>query len=224
MFEQFRFKTALGGLALALVTTTTMADSLYSQAPIPDGDGRFSHFTAGAQNADNFVLSASATITDLRWWGSYDGVDTDNFLVRILSNSAGSPGTISQTYINPVVTRSSTSLTDIAGSDVYQYDLDVLDFGLTAGTYYVSVMNDTTTANWYWLFGTGGDSQSWSRGTDVDPWAIGSDDFALEILGTVRSVPTPTPEPETLVLLLMGFAAMGAGRLANKRRRDPSVI
>ena len=223
MFTQFPRKTALGGLALLLATTTAMADSLYSQAPIDGGDGRFSHFAAGTQNADNFVLSNPAVISDLRWWGSYDGTDTDNFLVRILANSAGSPGAIVRSFTSPAVVRSATSLTDILGAEVYQYDFDLTNFALTAGTYYVSVMNDTTAANWYWLFGTGGDSQSWSRGTDGDLWTTGSDDFALTVFGIPQAVPTPAPEPATLGLLLAGFAAMGAGRVASKRRTDHSA-
>ncbi len=221
--KQISFKTSLSALALAFVTSTAMAGSLFSQAPIDGGDGGFSNVSAGAQNADGFTLSNAASITDLRWWGSYDTVDTDSFLIRILSNSAGSPGAIKQSYTT-TAPGAATSLTDIAGAVVYQYDFHLPSaLALTAGNYYLSVSNETTTASWYWLFGGGGDSKSWNRAADGDPWALAASDFAILIEGEISSVPGTVPEPETLALLAIGWVALGAGRAARKRRSGRSA-
>jgi len=180
----------------------------YQQSPIDQGDGYFSNASAGAQNADNFTFSSSVSLESITWWGSYDGADTDAFIVRILSDGGGTPGSILQDYTPSSVSVSPTSLLDVANAPVYRYDYNLPSaISLLPSTYYLSITNETLNFSWYWLVGSGGDTTIWSRGDDSDPWIQhGTADVAFALNGTVQT--NSVPLPGTLVLFGIGLWSM----------------
>lgn len=219
LMSKSTFKTACAGILLSLATAPALADVLYSHTPIDQGDGLSSNVGAGAQNADDLSFAAAVRIESLHWWGSYDGADIDDFVVRLFADDAGAPAANAfAQYAGISVAASATALTDIVGATVYEYAFQLpVPLDLAAGIYYLSITNETTQAYWYWLYGAGGDAVRWDRQADIDPWGAhaSSADFALRVEGVVAQR-TPLPEPGELALMAAGLAAMGGG--ARQRR------
>jgi hypothetical protein len=198
--------------------------SSYTQTPVDGGDGLFSNVSAGAQNADDFTVPSTERMDRLTWWGSYDAPDTDDFIVRIFTDSAASPNTLLREYTTITVTATPTLLNTVNGTPIYQYDFALPDsLVLATGTFYLSVMNETQNNAWYWQMGAIGNSAPtvmWSRQADGDPWTQNYDGnlaFAIEATPT-----TPSPElvePETLLL----FASGGISLLFNARTYSSSL-
>lgn len=193
---------------LALVTSTASAGVLYQQLPLDNGVGYYANPNSPQQVADDFTLGGSVSLESLTWWGGYDGnIDAgdDDFLVRLYSNIADT-GTVLQEFSPVSFTSTPTSLVDVAGNDIYQYDF-ALTAGLSSGTYYLSVQN-LGSSDWFWLESSSGNSALWFRGEDIDAWSNASGDMAFSLNGT----PAQIPEPAPLALLLLAGAALLVAR------------
>lgn len=196
-------KTALACLALALPVPALSA-VLHEQQPIDGGEAAFSSVSSGEQNADDFTVSGSEHIESLTWWGSYDAVDTDDFIVRFLSGSSGAPDSMVRDYQSISVAVTPTALTDGYAAPVYRYDFTLPDsLVLPSGSFYVSIMNETQNSAWYWLAGSGGDAGHWSRAVDGDSWSLQAGaDLAFSINGTRLAV---LAEPSSPMLFIVGL-------------------
>ncbi len=209
----------LAGIISVFALWDVSAAILLEQSPINGADAFLSNLSAGAQNADDFLLTEPAKIERISFWGSYDGIDSDDFVIRILSNDNGSPsavGAFVQAYSLVAVSATLTALDDSAGSDVYQYDFDLpTPVSLMSGTYFLSVSNETQVAGWYWLLSqTGGNS--WSRAADGDAWTLNSSgpvDIAFRLEGQTSVVPLPGAmvlfSPSIFAIVLLGRRKCG---------------
>lgn len=111
--------------------------------------------------ADNFLLTSTSTITQIRIWGTYRPTGTapaiDNFTVIFHSDSAGLPGAAISTQNNVPVGRQATGNTISTGGSEYVYTLTLTTpVTLTPGTYWVEIFNDTpadTDDNFSWETG-----------------------------------------------------------------------
>ncbi|MFQ5493741.1 MAG: hypothetical protein ACE5EX_00005, partial [Phycisphaerae bacterium] len=131
----------------------------------------------GNQVADSFTLFEETTIAGLRWRGVYTDnnpdFDADGFRIEFWSNAIGPFGVgVPQEIVavyepdNAVIERTPGPLTGDPGRQVFDYSV-ALDPPLTVAadeTLWVSVINDTTAAPYFWAFGTssGGDSDGHS--------------------------------------------------------------
>lgn len=202
------------GVLLVAMTGAASAAVLVEQLPQDQGTGYFANPNIPQQLADDFTLGGAASLEGITWWGGYDGnIDNgdDDFLVRVFSGIGGT-GTLLQAFNSPVVTRSTTTLTDSVLNAVYQYDFSLGSaLNLAAGTYYLSVQN-LGSSDWFWQQAVAGSVGLWFRGEDSDVWQANPDNLAFRLNGT----PAQIPEPGILGLFMLA----GVG-LALARRRNP---
>ncbi|MCZ6651643.1 MAG: GEVED domain-containing protein [Planctomycetota bacterium] len=127
--------------------------------------------------ADNFIMAVDGSIDILRFWGGYFTQNIpenpDCFTVIFYADAGGTPGgIINQLDCVAATSRVDTGI-DLFAVDEYEYEIDLNpNKDLAAGTYWVSIHNDTLASDeWFWETG------------DLDP--------ALGIVGSVFAVEFP---------------------------------
>ncbi len=207
-----------GALAATLMFGAGAAGAavLYDQQP---ADGEISYYAApsiGQQLADDFTLAFTSDITQVSWWGGYDGnldAGDDGFRVRLYGDVTGT-GSVLHEFTSVSAVRTASTLTDFVSNAIYKYTFSLpTAVQLGVGSYFLFVEN-LGSSDWIWLTSATGDNSLVYRGGDVDNWIAFDDDLAFEIEGS--RVTTPVSEPGTLALL--GLAGLG-GLLARRRRR-----
>ncbi|MCQ8130938.1 PEP-CTERM sorting domain-containing protein, partial [Methylomonas rivi] len=110
--------------------------------------------------------------------------------------------------ISDSISRSTTGLTDVAGSEIYRFDLALSSpIALNSNdTYYLSVVNEfdqnDASAIWYWLLSNNAGS-NYFRLSDAEAWLS-------DTTGNMAfSVSTTVPLPSALGLWLVGGALIG---------------
>jgi hypothetical protein len=209
-----KFNTLLLFAALwAGVCGWTQAAVSVQQTPITGGNAIFANASAGAVNADNFSLASATSLQSLSWWGSYDGADTDHFVVKIYANNSGVPGSVLNTNSNISVSKTPSGINDSASAAVYRYDYSLPQtLALAAGSYFLSITNETSQHSWFWLTGSGGDSQHKALATNGNTWSLSvGSDLAFTVTSTnpapaATSVPIPAG---FLVVMMASLAYLG---------------
>ncbi len=181
-------------------------------------------FCGGSQvAADNFVLTITRTIGQIRTWGIWSpdvALPPDNFTVIFHNDAAGIPGANAAPMETGVpVTRLATGNT-VAGSTEYEFVLTLANpVTLSPGTYWVEIFNDTTgsTESYAWEFGildvVNGAVNSAGDTVNV-PGSVwfntGFDAFAMEIITAAPAVPAPTMNQWGMIIfmLLAGFGSI----------------
>ena len=190
----------------------------YGRAPnldeLYDSDGQVAPYGAVQKIADSFVLTGTAAVTGVRWWGGYSydvgQPERDDFTLRIYADDGGLPGSLLwEEHVGNDVTRSATGL--IIGSaegDVpeffYEAGLDVPFEAEPDTTYWLLISNDTTghPTIWGWEESGEGDGQlAWTH--DGGPWG---------------SYPA-----DTAFVLFTRDSIAGNSYLFNGRRFDPET-
>lgn len=205
-FMRRKLKALVVATLFGAVASAANADVLYSQPTFDGAAGIFSNMGSGAQNADSFTVGGAVNVDSLRWWGSYLGTDSDDFIVRLFSDNSGVPGGLLQEYAGITVSKVDSGLKDSGQGNVFQYDYDLPDFVLGSGKYYLSVMNETLASEWFWSVGNSGDGLSLARGTDDDQWTNADSDLAFAVMGTRQ--PQTVPEPESAALVMLAGICM----------------
>lgn len=218
------FKRFLPGTLFIALSSAASAVVL-EQAPFGGGDGSRSMApNMGAQVAEDFQFANDVSLTNISWWGSYDGdpLATEDFIVRIFEdNGSGDPKVASLLETGFSGNGDSgDGFSDLYGGIVYRYDITLASALALAGgvDYYLSVyINDDigSPADWYWLESASGDNIGWSRASDADGWTPDNNDPQNGIIvnmsyrltaDEVAAVPEPAP------LLLMGLPMLWFGR------------
>jgi len=201
------------GFALAssvLMANTSQAAIAFQQLPATGNDAYAS--ISAEQVADNFNVSADGWLDAITWWGSYantPALPADQFRVSVLSDDGtGKPQITPLTTISDNISRSTTGLIDVAGSEIYRFDIALSSpIGLnSSNTYYLSVVNefDQNDANaiWYWLLSDNVGS-NYFRLSDAEAWQSDS-------TGNMAfSVSTVVPLPSAFGLWVVGGALIG---------------
>ncbi|WP_299162795.1 hypothetical protein [Accumulibacter sp.] len=152
----------------------------------------------------------------------------DAFRVRVSADDGtGHPEIGFLAEFTQAPTRTPTMLADVAGAEVYRYEIGLPGFLSLAGgpTFYLSVVNEfdigDPNANWYWLL-SDATGANFYRAASGDPWNQDmSGNFAFAISANAA---VPVPLPGTLLLLFSGLAGLGLteshgrARLARKPR------
>lgn len=180
--------------------------------------------------AENFILSSTATVTQIKIWGIYccttNTPGTDNFTVIFHSDSGGLPGGVISTQNNVPVTRQATG-GSISTWTEYVYTLTLATpVNLIPGTYWVEIYNDVTgsTGQFYWEYGTvdpanGIPGCAESSSVPGSSWASSNDDnLAIEITAST-SIPTNVPTMNEWGMIVFTILA-GFGAVVYLRRQS----
>lgn len=213
--------SAIAVLVLVIISfafsTPASAAVIFQQPAISSGEGVFSNAAAGAQNADSFAVASAVDIRTISWWGSYDGDTTDSFNLRVYADASGTPGTTLLNLTGVTVTKTAAGFNDTAGAPVSRYVASLATpLSLTPGTYYLAVTNETQTAQWYWLAGTGTGTNSthWQRTSDAASWNVSSTPISLALAlddASSPAVAVPLP-PISLLFMALGLAGVALYR------------
>ena len=174
------------------------------QSPSNGGDGVLSVKDFGAQLAESFQFSSDVALNDISWWGSYftGPQPTELFTVRIFADDAGDPA------ITPLFETTfsgngddSEGMLDLFGGTVYRYDISLgAPVMLSGGVdYYLSVVNNDSNDDWYWLESSGGDN--WARVFDGEAWFY--DASSLDLSYRLDADIVEVPETPTWLLMSM---------------------
>lgn len=186
---------------------------MLEQSPQDGGDGSLSVGPSGIQIAtDDFQFANTVVLKNIRWWGSYDPAApaTESLSVRLFADDgSGNPET--SAFFETTLSGNGDSgggLTDLFGGTVFQYDIGVNQL-LQGGTdYYLSVFNNDSAQDWYWLESAAGNNTGWSRAADGDAWNF--DAAALNM--SFQLTAAPIPVPATLFLMLPPLLWLGRSR------------
>lgn len=208
-------------ILIAMSSSFAFADTvILNQAP--------SHFSAYPSDVDvpqsvaeNFVVSSTVKITQIRIWGNYEPTKTapatDNFTVIFHTDAAGLPGAAISTQNNVPVSRQLTGGVIITDPE-YVYTLTLITpVTLSPGTYWVEIYNNTTTDtddNFLWEDGNV-DPTHGIAGHAVDNvnvpgtnWVSQQHDTAIEITSeSISAVPTMNKWGMIIFMVLVGLGA-----------------
>ena len=198
-----------------LSTTSTQAAVVHDNGP-PTVFSSESDLDGVSRAADHFTLASSATISNITWSGVYFSSNTptepDDFTIRFYHDNAGLPdnsGLIGSAYTpGNAVNRVDSGNNGAGGQDIFNYSVDITPLMLSAGTYWLSIINDTTADtddNWTWSFSstpsTGGGSSAAQVGS-LSTWQSINAENSFT-LNNVSAVPVPA------AVWLMGSALAG---------------
>lgn len=204
--------------ALALVATqVSFAAEVYNNgAP----DQAYGVNMSASEVAEDFTLGAATTVTNIRFWSlqSAPGDYLGNLYWAVYYNAAGSPGGI--------VSSGTVAATSVAtggasgfGYAEYAFNVDVVDFALLAGDYWLGLHNEPLNAinPSDMLWGTtatpvGSPSKYYDSSFG---WTDAGFELAFALNGPgVVDPPPGVPEPGTLALIGL---ALAAARIARRR-------
>ena len=210
---RFALSAFFMGLLIFWGVQDVNAALLYDNGSPNQADGN--EMTAWIQ-AEDFNLTAGATITGVRFWDfTYGGSGYNGSITwQIYSDSNGQPGTVLASGNTAAVTRTPTGVNTYFGPEM-QDDFSVGSVNLNPGTYWVGLHNGPLTHDsrdeLYWE--TTDINSTTAGNEDAAPfgdksWYNNGQEHAFELYGNTEQV----PEPSIMLLLGAGLAGIGCVR------------
>ncbi len=165
------------------------------------------------EGAESFTLSASATLEGARIFiHPIANVLPASFTWAIYSNNTFYPGSMIATGQNPAFSATLVGLFE-GSYTYYQYDFNLPDVALSAGTYWLSASFGGNGA--IWEQSTTPNAQLAASRPLAGSWTL----VALQLPLAVADAPLVAPEPSSGLLLAIGMAGIVGRRL----RRVPQM-
>jgi len=204
---------SLIGTLLVGISSVASADVIYDQTLSDTDNYGFISNIGGDLSADNFITTRNYLLQSITWYGMYEsaGVSTtDTFYIKIFNTSGNE--LFGESYFSADVVKSYSGVDDAYDEMIYQYQVAISDWTISADSYLLSISNSNSDySNWYWADGLGGDGISYYF--DSGSWVAENAgiDMAFSIGGVQAGA--PMPEPSTFVLLAFGMLGIaGFGR------------
>ena len=177
---------------------------------------------SGIVVAKDFSLTALTTISNIRFWSVQSALSDYFGSVHwaVYSNVGGAPGLILSGNTAVATTASATGRSTGFGYAEYAFDVDVTDFTLGAGNYWLGLANEP-------LDPVNPTEMLWSSRASVIGleskyfdstfgWVDAGTHLAFALDGTGVVVPPPPGVPEPGTLALVGLAVLAA-RVARRK-------
>lgn len=210
---------------LTLLCAPASAQVVYDNGGPDNVTAFFSDSSAEGYTAESFTLASTATFNTVTWFGVYAPTQTptvsDNFTLLFYDTTGGSPNAtarLGETFvIGSSVTRTTTDIT--SPLTIYRYSATLPSaLTYTAGTYGISIVNDTTDAidQNFWAWSTS--SQTGSIFIRMSPTDSFTELEDANLAFNLSNVGAQTaPEPGSLALLALG-TTVGVVMVQQRRR------
>jgi PEP-CTERM motif len=175
--------------------------------------------------ADDFTLGGGTTITAFRFWSIQDSAAAYRGSVTwgVYSNLGGKPNALLFGGTVATAAAATGASTGFAYPE-YLFDVDVTDFHLTAGTYWLGLHNGPAandgSSEMLWETTTTGAGFGGRYFDQTFGWVASDNEQAFRLEGIVDRIGA-VPEPATLALVGL---ALAAGAATRRSRQSPSAI
>jgi hypothetical protein len=191
---------------LSLVSVTGWGTILYTNGAISGAIGG-AQINGGFEVSDSFVLSSGAVVTGVSNFGLWVYTpDVPATVDWIISTAPAGGGTVEASGAGVGLT--TAFLETVGNRDIYTSSFLIAPLALSAGTYYLELLNATSVNSGavFWDI-NGGSSSAETNGSPIT-----SESF--EIDGNTAG---PVPEPTSVLLSGIGLAALAGMALLRRR-------
>ena len=208
--------------ALAAATLTALGTTANAQTVVFDNGNPNLVSVAASDSAvnqfaaDTFTLTGTTPVGTVRWFGVYISANTltpDAFTVSFFNTTGGTPNATARTGETFAVGNPGRVANgqNIEGIPVYRYEATLsAPVTLSAGTFGISIVNNTTTDvddDWYWATSSSASQASFSRNAPTTTFGPAANDLAFQLVSAPAAV---VPEAGTLALVLPALGMVGA--------------
>jgi hypothetical protein len=199
-------------LALGIASSAPAA-TVYSNGTPDLQNATLSDAVALWQTADDFVLTTETTLRSVRWWGTFTDWDINptatnlnNFTLQIYTGNSSSPN-LSPLYSFNLgkIRKIATGSLILSSYDLFEFQAGISPVALTAGTYWLSIINNSPDPNAVWWWATSRQTgRVVGRETASSPWSASKGEQAFEV--ATDAVPAPPTVLATVVAVAFGAA------------------
>jgi hypothetical protein len=199
MFQMRLIKTLMIGVSSALLSVAASAAVVFENGTNGDFWGGNNPFTY-QEVTNSFALQSDAVLTSLTYnaFTTQNTVPVTNALVNFYENNSGNIGNL---LFSQNLNVSSSNVTGSAwGYDLTDFTINLPNFGLNAGNYFLGLHVSPNQWDMHWSIAT----------NPAAGGGFGSDGFAHYF--RLEANPASVPEPAGLLLLGLGMFGLAAAR------------